>query len=131
MKTLRFAMSLAFIAGLTVINAKAQTAEESLAKIEKDFAAAQITKDPKAFKATAAVMSDDFYSCDPTKGVRLTEKELIAAFQSPNYVASKMEFPPFFIRDLWFYCRCAGTNYELGSINGKEFQRHVYVVRCV
>ena len=32
-------MSLAFIAGLTVIHAKAQTAEETLAKIEKDFAA--------------------------------------------------------------------------------------------
>jgi hypothetical protein len=31
MKTLRFAMSLAFIAGLTVIHAKAQTAEETLA----------------------------------------------------------------------------------------------------
>jgi hypothetical protein len=35
MKTLRFAMSLAFIAGLTVIHAKAQTAEETLAKLEK------------------------------------------------------------------------------------------------
>ena len=121
MKTLRFAMSLAFIAGLTVINAKAQTAEETLAKIEKDFAAAQITKNPKAFEAIAAVMSDDFYSFDPTSGVRLTKKELIAALQSPQYVASKMEFPTFFIRIFGSTAVVQGTNYELGSINGKEF----------
>ena len=98
-------MSIAFIAGLTVINAKAQTAEETLAKIEKDFAAAQITKNPKAFEAIAAVMSDDFYSFDPTSGVRLT----------------KMEFPTFFIRIFGSTAVAQGTNYELGSINGKEF----------
>ena len=121
MKTLRFAMSLAFIAGLTIIHAKAQTAEETLAKLEKDFAAVQITKNPKAFEAIAAVMSDDFYSFDPTSGVRLTKKELIAALQSPQYVASKMEFPTFFIRIFGSTAVVQGTNYELGSINGKEF----------
>jgi hypothetical protein len=121
MKTLRFAMSLAFIAGLTVFHAKAQTAEETLAKIEKDFAAAQISKNPKAFEAIAAVMSDDFYSFDPTTGVRLTKKELIAALQSPHYRASKMEFPPFFIRIFGSTAVVQGTNYELGSIDGKEF----------
>jgi regulatory protein YycI of two-component signal transduction system YycFG len=121
MKTLRFAMSLAFIAGLTIFNAKAQTAEETLAKIEKDFAAAQISKNPKAFEAIAEVMSEDFYSFDPTTGVRLTKKELIAALQSPHYVASKMEFPPFFIRNFGSTAVVQGTNYELGSVNGKEF----------
>ena len=114
-------MSLAFIAGLTVIHAKAQTAEETLAKIEKDFATVQITKNPKAFEAIAAVMSDDFYSFDPTSGVRLAKKELIAALQSPQYVASKMEFPTFFIRIFGSTAVVQGTNYELGSINGKEF----------
>jgi hypothetical protein len=89
MKTLRFAMSLAFIAGLTVINANAQTAEETLAKIEKDFAAAQITKNPKAFEAIAAVMSDDFCSFDPTSGVRLTKKELIATSNPRNTSPAK------------------------------------------
>jgi regulatory protein YycI of two-component signal transduction system YycFG len=121
MKTLRFAMSLAFIAGLAVIHAKAQTAEETLAKIERDFAAAQITKNPKAFEDIASAMSDDFYSFDPTTGVRLTKKELIAALQSPQYVASKMEFPPFFIRIFGSTAVAQGTNYELGSVNGKEF----------
>ena len=121
MKTVWFAMSLAFIAGLTAIPAKAQTAEETLATIEKDFATAQITKNPKAFEAIAAVMSDDFYSFDPTSGVRLTKKELIAAIQSPDYLASTMEFPPFFIRIFGSTAVVQGTNYELGSINGKEF----------
>ena len=131
MKTLRLAMSLAFIAGLTVIHAKAQTAEETPAKIEKDFAAVQITKNPKAFEAIAAVMSDDFYSFDPTSGVRLTKKELIAALQSPQYVASKMEFPTFFIRILWFHCRCAGNQLRIGQHKREGIQRHVRVVRCV
>ena len=121
MKTLRFAVSLVFIAGLTVIHAKAQTAEETLGRIEKDFAAVQISKNPKAFEAIAAVMSDDFYSFDPTSGVRLTKKELIAALQSPHYVASKMEFPPFFIRIFGSTAVVQGTNYELGSVNEKEF----------
>ena len=121
MKTLRFAMSLAFIAGLTVIHGKAQTAEETLAKIERDFATVQITKNPKAFETMTAVMSDDFYSFDPTSGVRLTKKELIAALQSPQYVACKMEFPTFFIRIFGSTAVVQGTNYELGSINGKEF----------
>jgi hypothetical protein len=58
MKTLRLATFLALIAGLTVIHAKAQTGEEALAKIEKDFAAAQTTKNPKEIEAIAAVMSD-------------------------------------------------------------------------
>ena len=121
MKTLRFAMSLALIAGLTIIHAKAQTAEETLAKIEKDFAAIQMTKNPKAIEAIAAVMSDDFYSFDPTSGVRLTKKDLIAVIQSPHYVASTMEFPPFFIRIFGSTAVVQGTNYELGSINEKEF----------
>ena len=121
MKKLRFAMSLAFIVGLTVLRVTAQTAEESLAKIEKDFAAVQISKDQKAFESIAAVMSDDFYSFDPTSGVRLTKKELIAALQSPHYIASKMEFPPFFIRIYGSTAVVQGTNYELGSVNGKEF----------
>jgi len=121
MKTLRFAMSLAFIAALTVIHLKAQTTEETLAKIEKDFAAVQLNKNPKAFEAIAAVMSDDFYSFDPTTGVRLTKKELITALQSPQYVASKMEFPAFFIRIFGSTAVVQGTNYELGSINGQKF----------
>ena len=121
MKTLRFAISLALIAGLIVTHAKAQTDEETLAKIEKDFAAMQISKSPKAIEAVAAVMADDFYSFDPTTGVRLTKKELLDAIQSPHYVASKLEFPPFFIRIFGSTAVVQGTNYELGSVNQKRF----------
>jgi hypothetical protein len=121
MKTLRFAMCLAFMAGLAVIHVKAETDEETLAKIEKDFAAMQISKNAKAIEAVAAVMSDAFYSFDPTNGVRLTKKELLDAIQSPHYAASKMEFPPFFIRIFGSTAVVQGTNYELGSVNQKQF----------
>ena len=75
-------------------------------------------------------MSDGFYSFDPTSGVRLTKKELIATLESLQYVANKMEFPTFFMRIFGSTAVVQGTNYELGSIN-EGIQRHVRVVRCV
>src|SRR5580658_5892656 len=76
-------VSVAAILGLTLnvgaIAETAQTPEEALAAIEKSFAQMQITKDPKTIEAVSAVMAKDFYSFNPTHGVRGTKKQLIDA----------------------------------------------------
>src|ERR1700722_2421756 len=91
----------AAILGLTLnvaaMKASAQTPEEALATIEKNFAQMQITKDPKTIEAVSAVMADDFYAFDSANGVRSTKRQVLDAVTSPKYVVTSMEFPPFFI----------------------------------
>lgn len=116
--------SVAAILGLTLnvaaIAATAQTPEEALAAIEKNFAQMQITKDPKTIQAVSAVMADDFYSFNPTHGVRGTKKQLLDAIASPKYVVTSMDFPPFFIHVYGSTAIAEGTNTSTATWDGQD-----------
>jgi ketosteroid isomerase-like protein len=104
----------------TTIKASAQTPEDALANIEKNFAQMQITKDPKTIAAVSAVMADDFYSFDPTTGVRSTKKQLLDAVSSPKYVVTSMNFPPFFIHVYGSTAIAEGTNTSTATWDGQN-----------
>jgi ketosteroid isomerase-like protein len=117
-------VSVAAILGLTLnvaaIAATAQTPEEALAAIEKNFAQMQITKDPKTIQAVSAVMADDFYSFNPTHGVRSTKNQLLDAISSPKYVVTSMDFPPFFIHVYGSTAIAEGTNTSTATWDGQD-----------
>jgi hypothetical protein len=98
----------------------AETPEEAVAKIEKDFAEAQITKDAKLFARIEAAMSDDFISLDPTVRSSITKKQLLAFVESPDYVVSAMKFPPFLVRVFGSTAVVQGANDTVASLKGKD-----------
>ena len=110
--------------GLTLnaaaMKASAQAPEDALATIEKNFAQMQITKAPKTIAAVSAVMADDFYSFDPTSGVRSTKKQLLDAVASPKYVVTSMNFPPFFIHVYGSTAIAEGTNASTATWAGQN-----------
>jgi Domain of unknown function (DUF4440) len=118
-----FVISVVLGAGLPTlapINAAAQTPEAELATIEKNFAQVQITKDPKSIEALSAVMAKDFYSFDPTRGVRITKKQLLDAVASPKYIVTSMDFPPFFIHVYGSTAIAEGTNTSTATWDGQN-----------
>ena len=114
----------AAILGLTLnvaaMKASAQTPEEALATIEKNFAQMQITKDPKTIEAVSAVMADDFYAFDSANGVRSTKRQVLDAVTSPKYVVTSMEFPPFFIHVYGSTAIAEGTNTSTATWEGQD-----------
>ncbi|HSZ08657.1 MAG TPA: nuclear transport factor 2 family protein [Steroidobacteraceae bacterium] len=102
------------------VAAAAQTPEAELAAIEKNFAQVQITKDPKTIEALSAVMAADFYSFNPTRGVRITKKQLLDAVASPKYVVTSMDFPPFFIHVYGSTAIAEGTNTSTATWDGQN-----------
>jgi ketosteroid isomerase-like protein len=110
---------LGWVAG-PVREARQKTPEETLAKIERDFAEMQMTKDRTAIAAVAATMSDDFYSFDPTTGQRISKAQLIAAIESPNFVVKSVKFPPLFIRVFGSTAVVQGVNDETVTYGGKD-----------
>ena len=119
MKMFSVLMFFGLILNTSASNA-AETPEEALAKIEKDFAQAQITKDAKLFARVEAAMSDDFISLDPTVRSSVTKKQLLAFVESPDYVVSAMKFPPFLVRVFGSTAVVQGTNDTVASLNGKD-----------
>jgi hypothetical protein len=117
-------MSLAAILGLSpsfaASAATTQSPEEELATIEKNFAQLQITKDPKAIEAVSAAMAEDFYSFNPTRGVRMTKKQLLDGVASPKYVVKSMDFPPFFIHIYGSTAIVEGTNTSTATWEGQD-----------
>jgi hypothetical protein len=120
MKMFGVVMFCGLILSISVANASAETPEETLANIEKDFAQAQITKDAKLFARIEAIMSDDFYSFDPTDGSSVTRKQLLAFVESPDYLVSAMSFPPFLVRVFGSIAVVQGTNDAVASLRGKD-----------
>jgi hypothetical protein len=117
-------VSLAAILSLTIsfaaMRVRAQTPEEALATIEKNFAQMQITKNEKTIEAVSAVMADDFYSFNSANGVRSTKKQLLNAIRSPKYVVTSMDFPPFFIHVYGSTAIAEGTNTSTATWDGQN-----------
>ena len=101
------------------------TDEQVLVQIEKDFAEAQITKDPQAIDAVAAKMAEGFYSFNPTTGTRATKAQLVAAIRSPDYRMVRANFPPFFIRIFGSTAIVQGTNTSTDFAKGQTAD-HAY-----
>jgi ketosteroid isomerase-like protein len=102
------------------MKASAQAPEEALASIERNYAQMQITKDPKTIEAVSAVMADDFYAFDPANGVRRIKKQILDSATSPKYVATSMDFPPFFIHVYGSTAIAEGTNTSTATWNGQD-----------
>jgi hypothetical protein len=117
-------VSVAAILGLTIsvaaVKASAQTPEEALATIEKNFALMQITKNAKTIETVSAVMADNFYSFNSANGVRSTKKQLLDAIRSPRYVVTSMDFPPFFIHVYGSTAIAEGTNTSTATWDGQN-----------
>lgn len=110
---------LALAASLCVTGAQAATPEETIAKIEHDFAEMQVTGDRAEIDRVAATMSDDFFFFDPANGVRATKDQLIASIKTGREVVTSMDFPPFLIHVFGSTAIAQGTNDSTGSIDGK------------
>lgn len=73
--------------------------EEALARIEHDFAAMQITKDPATIKRVAAIMDDGFRFTDPaSRDSGASKTELLGLVTSDKLAVESMDFRPFAIR---------------------------------
>jgi hypothetical protein len=66
-------------------------------------------------------MAEDFYSFDPTRGVRITRKQLLDAVVSPKYLVKAMDFPPFFIHVYGSTAIVEGTNTSQATWDGEDF----------
>jgi hypothetical protein len=125
-------ISVLAILGLTLnvasIAASAQTTEDALASIEKNFAQMQITKDPRTIEAVSMVMADDFYSFNPTHGFRRAKRQLLEAIASPKYVVTSMDFPPFFIHVYGSTAIVEGTNTSKSHVGRPGCRRQLRMV---
>jgi ketosteroid isomerase-like protein len=115
----RKSLLLALTASLWVNGARAATPEETIAKIEHDFAEMQVTGDKAEIDRVAAVMSDDFFFFNPANGVKATKDQLIASIKTGRAVVSTMDFPPFLIHVFGSTAIAQGTNDSTGLVDGK------------
>jgi hypothetical protein len=120
-KIFSLVLSLGLLAATAVASQKMETAEETLANFEKDFAQSQITKDAKLFARIEATMSDDFYWFDLTNGSRSNKVDILEGIKSPDYVVTAMNFPPFSIHIFGSTALVQGTNDAAGSYKGKAW----------
>jgi len=110
---------LALTASLWVTGAHAATPEETIAKIEHDFAEMQVTGDRARSTGSQRPCRTIFFFFDPANGVRATKDQLIASIKTGREVVTTMDFPPFLIHVFGSTAIAQGTNDSTGSIDGK------------
>lgn len=95
--------------------------EESLAKIERDFAEMQITRDPATIARVAAVMDEGFRFTDPAShDAGASKEEILALVRSGKLVVEAMEFRPFTIRVFGSTAIVEGVNSGQASYAGTD-----------
>ena len=95
--------------------------EDELAKIEYDFAAMQITKDPATMERIAAVMAEDFRFTDPARrDSGATKEQMLKTIRSPRLVIASTDFRPFSIRVSGSTAIVEGVNTSTGTFAGKD-----------
>jgi hypothetical protein len=119
-RPLNLALALVLAGSLVAPSAHAQSDEQELAQIERDYAQVQISRDPKAIDAIAARMADDFYFYDPISGVRATKLALIQSIRTGDYSVASMSFPPFVVRVFGSTAVVQGTNDGTQTVGGKD-----------
>jgi hypothetical protein len=108
------------LAAPTTAQTKAETSQEALAKIERDFATMQVTKDEKLIGAVAARMADDFFFYDLSNGGMGSKSQLLASIRSARYIVASMNFPPFIVRIFGSTGIVQGVNDSTGTIDGHD-----------
>jgi ketosteroid isomerase-like protein len=120
-KSLRFVLLVAaLIADVAVARAGALTPAETLAKIEKDYAEMQITKNETTIRAVASIMSDDMYFFDVAGGGKAGKAAVLDSIRSPDLVVTSMDFPAFSVQIFGSTAIVRGTNAQTGSRKGKD-----------
>lgn len=95
--------------------------EDALARIERDFAAMQITKDPAMIERVAAVMDKDFRFTDPANSdAGVPREELLRMVRSGKLVIESMEFRPFTIRISGSTAILEGVNTRRATFEGTD-----------
>jgi hypothetical protein len=95
--------------------------EEELAKIEHDFAAMQITKDPATIERVAAAMAEDFRFTDPTRrDWGASKAQVLRTIRSERLVTSSTDFRPFYIRVFGSTAMVEGVGASVGTFDGKD-----------
>jgi len=95
--------------------------EDELAKIEYDFAAMQITKDPATIDRVEAIMADDFRFTDPARRDSGASKaQMLRTVRSEKLVIASTDFRPFSIRVVGSTAIVEGVNTSTGTFDGKD-----------
>jgi hypothetical protein len=95
--------------------------EDELAKIEYDFAAMQITKDPATIARVAAVMDEDFRFTDPARRDSGASKaQILRTITSEKLSIASTDFRPFSIRVAGVTAILEGVNSSTGTFAGQD-----------
>jgi hypothetical protein len=115
-------LAVAMLSALAVSSgACAGSDEEAIARIEHDFAAMQITKDPATIESVAAVMDEGFRFTDPAgRDAGASRAELLGLLKSDKLVVDAMDFRPFTIRIFGSTAIVEGVNTGHASFAGKD-----------
>lgn len=99
----------------------AGTDEDELAKIEYDFAAMQITKDPGTIERVAAIMAENFRFTDPARRDSGASKaQMLRTIRSEKLIIASTDFRPFSIRVFGSTAIVEGVNTSVGTFDGKD-----------
>jgi ketosteroid isomerase-like protein len=93
---------------------------ETLAKIEKNYAEMQITKNETTIRAVASIMSEDMYFFDMAGGGKTGKAEVLASIKSSDLVVTSMDFPAFSVQIFGSTAIVRGINSQTGSYKGKD-----------
>jgi len=95
--------------------------EDELAKIEYDFAAMQITKDPATIARVAAIMNENFRFTDPARRDSGASKEqMLRTIRSEKLIITSTDFRP---SSIWVFGSTAiveGVNTSTGTFAGQD-----------
>jgi len=95
--------------------------ENEIAKIEYDFAAMQITKEPATIARVAAVMADDFRFTDPARrDAGASKEQMLRTIRSDKLVIATTDFRPYAIRVFGSTAIAEGVNTSTGTFDGHD-----------
>jgi hypothetical protein len=115
-------LAVAIVTALVISHrAFAGSDEDQLAKIEYDFAAMQITKDPATIERVASIMADDFRFTDPARRDQGASKaQMLRTIRSEKLIVASTDFRPFSIRIFGSTAILEGVNTSTGTFAGKD-----------
>jgi len=116
-KAFRLAMCCVLLAGIPMTKAKAETPEETIAKLELDVEEAIVKKDIKVLEKAFA---DDYFNYDFTSVKKHTKAEVIASIMSPDSALTAYKYTPFDIRIFGSTAIVQGTVHETWTYKGKD-----------
>ncbi len=93
----------------------------AIVKITKAYAEVHMNNDEAAINAMAAVMADDFYYHDRTRGVMGSKDEIVASIKAKSFVTDSISFKPYIVRIFGSTAIAQSVNRVDGVFGGKAF----------